>query len=233
MIHGFGGDLGAWMFNQSALADTHRVYACDMPGHGGSAKDVDDGSVRHLARVIAGLIDALDLRHVHLVGHSLGGAVALSVALENPERLASLTLIASASLGPEINGEYIRGFVAAGRAREMKEWAKYLFADGNLVTRKMVEDILRMKRIDGSEAALRKIADTQIDGNLQRIDLSGRAKDIRIPVQIIWGADDRIIPASHAHKLAGATVTVLDHAGHMPMMEKAAEVNELIALFID
>jgi len=233
MIHGFGGDLGAWMFNQPSLADRYRVIACDLPGHGGSTKNVGDGSVQHLARVVLGLSEALELRHVHLVGHSLGGVIAMAMALEQPERIASLTLIAPAGLGPDINGDYIRGFVAASRARDMKEWAKRLFADGNLVTRRMVEDILRMKRIDGCNAALEKIAVAQFDGNRQKTDFSARAAALPMQVQIIWGAEDRIIPASQARALSGPRVVILEGAGHMAMMERAGEVNQLIASFID
>jgi pyruvate dehydrogenase E2 component (dihydrolipoamide acetyltransferase) len=233
MIHGFGGDLGAWMFNQPALAVQNRVFACDLPGHGGSDKYVGDGSVAHLARAMSGFADALKLDHFHLVGQSLGGGIALAVALESPHRIASLTLIAPVGLGPEINGDYIRGFVSATRARDMKEWAKLLFADGDLVTRKMVEDILRMKRIDGAEAALRKIADAEVDGNRQKTNFSGRVSGLGMPVQIVWGAKDRIIPVKHAYKVPTAKVTVLEGAGHMPMMEKVGEVNQLIAAFVD
>jgi len=232
LFHGFGGDLNAWMFNQPALADGRRVYALDLPGHGGSVKDVGDGSIAHLARVVEGLVEALGLDHVHLVGHSLGGAVALTVALDHPGKIASLTLVASAGLGPEINGGYITGFVAAERRKEMKPLVEQLFADGSLVTRQMVEDILRSKRIDGVDAALAAIAAAQFDGDRQRLDLAQRAGDLDVPTQVIWGGADRIIPVSHANNLKGAKVTVIDGAGHMPMMEKAGEVNHLIGDFI-
>ncbi len=228
LVHGFGGDLNAWMFNQPALADGRAVYAIDLPGHGGSTKDVGDGSVDHLGQIVLGLIDGLGLEHVHLVGHSLGGAITLTMALAAPGRFASLTLIAPAGLGPEINGGYISGFVAAERRKDMKPLVQQLFSDGSLVTRQMVEDILRSKRIDGVDAALATIATAQFDGDHQKLDLAARAGDLDVPTQIIWGADDRIIPASQARNLAGAKVTVIDDAGHMPMMEEAGEVNQLI-----
>ena len=233
LVHGFGGDLNLWMFNQPVLAEGRAVYAFDLLGHGGSSKDVGDGSVDHLATMTLATIDVLGLERVHLVGHSMGGAVAMQAALDQAERMASLTLIAPAGLGPEINGGYIAGYIAAERRKDMKPMVAQLFADQSLVTRQMVEDVLRAKRIDGVNAALSTIAAAQFDGNRQTVDLSGQAGGLDLPKHVIWGADDRIIPVSHANNLAGATVTVLDGAGHMPMMEKTSEVNQLVGDVVD
>jgi pyruvate dehydrogenase E2 component (dihydrolipoamide acetyltransferase) len=232
LVHGFGGDMNAWMFNQDALASDRAVYSLDLPGHGGSAKDVGDGGLGVLVAAVEAVVTETGADYVHLVGHSLGGAVALQVALDQPAKVASLTLIAPAGLGRDINGAYIAGFVAAQRRKDMKALAQQLFADASIVTRQMVEALLRSKRIDGVDAALAAIAAQQFEGDRQSLDLAARAGDLDVPVQVIWGSDDRIIPASHAGNLAGAAVHVIDEAGHMPMMEKAAEVNELIRSFI-
>jgi pyruvate dehydrogenase E2 component (dihydrolipoamide acetyltransferase) len=96
----------------------------------------------------------------------------------------------------------------------------------------MVENLLRSKRIDGVDAALAAIAARHFDGDRQTLDLATRAGDLDVPVQVIWGADDRIISAGHAGNLKGAAVHVINDAGHMAMMEQAAEVNELIRSFI-
>ncbi len=228
LVHGFGGDINLWMFNQPALADGRAVYALDLPGHGGSTKDVGDGSISHLAAMTMGTIEALGLDTCHIVGHSMGGAVAMQVALNNTDRIASMTLIAPAGLGPEINGGYIAGYIAADRRKDMKPVVAQLFADQSLVTRQMVEDVLRAKRIDGIKAALSTIAAAQFDGDRQLVELASQAGGLDLPKQVIWGAEDRIIPASHAGNLAGANVTVLDGAGHMPMMEKTPDINQRI-----
>jgi pyruvate dehydrogenase E2 component (dihydrolipoamide acetyltransferase) len=89
------------------------------------------------------------LERVHLVGHSLGGLVAATVALEHPERVRSLTLVAGAGLGEEINRDYVEGFVSASSRRELKPVLQLLFADESLITRQLVEDVLKYKRIDG------------------------------------------------------------------------------------
>src|SRR5271165_4215759 len=120
LIHGFGGDLYSWQFNQPALAEGGAVYAVDLPGHGGSGKEVPDADLEGLAGAVRGTMDALEIPRAHLVGHSLGGAIALALALHASDRVASATLVCSAGLGPDINMGYIEGFIAADKRREMK-----------------------------------------------------------------------------------------------------------------
>lgn len=234
LVHGFGADLNTWMFNQPALAETRRAVALDLPGHGGSIKQLDAAAgAESFAADIGRALAALGIDRVHLVGHSMGGAVALAFAGSQPERVASVTLIASAELGAEINGAFIDGFVRAQRRREMQEVLTLLVHDPALVSRRMVEDVLRYKRLDGAQAALEALARQWFPNGVQqavRADLVG-ARDV--PMQIVWGREDRVIPAAHGEALAGRVpVHVIDGAGHLPHMEKSGEVNRLIADFI-
>jgi pyruvate dehydrogenase E2 component (dihydrolipoyllysine-residue acetyltransferase) len=233
LIHGFGADLNGWMFTQPALAETRRAVAIDLPGHGGSVKEVGAGDADSLAGAVAPAFAALAIDRAHLVGHSMGGAIALQLAKQQPERLASLTLIAPAGFGPKINADFINGFVRAQRRREMQEVLALLVHDPALVSRQMVEDVLRYKRLDGVQAALESIARAWFPDGRQAVDIRPALADLAIPVQIVWGRDDRIIPVAHAETLAGRVpVHILDEAGHLPHMEKAGEVNRLIAGFI-
>jgi pyruvate dehydrogenase E2 component (dihydrolipoamide acetyltransferase) len=234
-IHGFGADLNGWMFNQPALAEKHRTIAFDLPGHGGSTKALGAAlDAAGFAAEIGGALAAFEIERAHLVGHSMGGAIALALAVAQPERTASLTLIASAGLGPEINGEFIDGFVKMERRRDAQEVLRLLVHDPALVSRAMVEDVLRYKRLDGVAAALRALAATWFAGGRQQSNLSAELAALVGPVQIIWGREDRIIPAAHAEALAGGIpVHILDNAGHLPHMEKSAEVNRLIARLVD
>ena len=233
LVHGFGADLNTWMFTQPALAATRRVVALDLPGHGGSAKDVGAGDSEGLADAVEGALGALGIERVHLAGHSMGGAVAALAALRRPGRVASLTLIASAGLGPEINASFIDGFVRASRRREATEALGLLVDDPALVSRTMVEDVLRYKRLDGVSAALAKIAEAWFAGGRQSLDLTGRIAMLAMPVQLVWGRNDRVIPVAQAEALtARLPVHIVDAAGHLPHMEKTAEVNRLIGQFI-
>jgi pyruvate dehydrogenase E2 component (dihydrolipoamide acetyltransferase) len=233
LVHGFGADLNTWMFTQPALAAGRRTLALDLPGHGGSAKEVGAGDAESLTDAVEGALGALGIERVHLIGHSMGGAIAALAALRRPERVASLTLIASAGLGPDINASFIDGFVRASRRREAAEVLGILVFDPKLVSRSMVEDVLRYKRLDGVTSALAKIAEAWFAGGRQSIDLTGRIGALTMPVQLVWGRNDRIIPIAHAEALAAhLPVHILQAAGHLPHMEKAGEVNRLIGQFI-
>jgi pyruvate dehydrogenase E2 component (dihydrolipoamide acetyltransferase) len=234
LIHGFGGDLTTWLFNQDSIATTGRsVYAPDLPGHGGSSKDVGSGTLEDLAVAVGGALEALGLERVHLVGHSLGGAVATAIAADRSGRAASLTLVAPAGLGPEINGEFLQGFVEAESRRELKPVLELLFSDPAVVTRDFVEEVLRTKRIDGVDEALAAISSSCFPGGRQAVSIADSLAGIEAPVLAIWGAEDRVVPPGHAEALpAGVQVEILDGAGHMPQMEAAHEVNRLIGDFL-
>ncbi len=226
LVHGFGGDLDNWLFAAPALAEEHTVYSLDLPGHGGSSKDVGSGSLDVLVDALEQFLDSQDLDRAHLVGHSLGGLVAARVAARSPGRVASLALVAPAGVGEEINRDYIDGFVAAESRRELKPVLQLLFADEGLVTRQLVDDVLKYKRIDGVDEALRALAANVF---AERAALG----ELEVPLLIVWGREDRIVPAAHAELApAGAEVHVLDAAGHSPHMEAAGEVNRLLDGFL-
>ncbi len=229
-IHGFGGDLNSWMFNQPALSEDRATYAVDLPGHGGSTKDVGNGDAQEMVRAVVELLDALDIEKAHLVGHSLGGATALLLALRHPARALSVTALCTAGLGDDINMDFINGFIGGKRRKDLKPVLELLMSDPSLISKDMINDVLKFKRLDGAEAALTTIRDTVFAGGRQAGSLRSHLAGLRVPCQVIWGRDDRIIPASHGDGLpADIKVHILDGAGHMAHMEKSSEVNALIA----
>jgi pyruvate dehydrogenase E2 component (dihydrolipoamide acetyltransferase) len=232
LLHGFGGNLENWLFNQDALAKGRTVYALDLPGHGGSTKDVGMGDLETFAGTVAGFLAALGHKRAHLVGHSLGGAIAITLAVTQPQIVASLTLVASVGLGPEIDREYIDGFIAASTRRDLEPHLERLFSDPNLVTRQLVTNVLRYKRLDGVDQALRKVAASAFSESGQRAALALQLADISSPVLVIWGKADQIIPSAHARRASPRARVEILEAGHSPHMEAASEVNRLIAEFV-
>jgi pyruvate dehydrogenase E2 component (dihydrolipoamide acetyltransferase) len=180
--------------------------------------------------MVVDAMDTLGLTRAHIGGHSLGGAIALQVAATHPQRVASVILVCSAGLGPDINIDYINSFQTADRRKEMKPVLETLFASPEIVSRDMVDDILKYKRLDGVVEALRTIAGAVFVDGHQVGGFADRLGSLGVPVRAIWGAEDRIIPASHADAVADHHV--LPGAGHMVHIEKPDDVNKLIAEFV-
>jgi pyruvate dehydrogenase E2 component (dihydrolipoamide acetyltransferase) len=226
-VHGYGGDKNAWLFVQEPISADRATYALDLLGHGASSKDVGDGSVTTLASSLVGFVNELGLSRVHLVGHSLGGAVA-TVAAADPRargKVASLTLISPAGYGPDINAGYIRGFAEAETRRELKPHLQQLFADQSLVSRQLIDDLLKYKRLDGVDAALASIVAALLDGERSAVDVTAEQTSFGGKTVALWGAEDKVVPASNASSLEGkATVHTVDGAGHMAHMEKPQAV---------
>jgi pyruvate dehydrogenase E2 component (dihydrolipoamide acetyltransferase) len=228
-IHGFGGDLDNWLFNLDALAEKNRVFALDLPGHGQSTPKVPGTTLADLARFVGKFMDAVPLEKAHLVGHSMGGGIAAQMAVDQPERVESVSLISPAGFGDEVNNAYTEGFVQAESRRELKPVVELLFANPELVSRQMLDDLLKYKRLDGVGDALTSLNGGLFAGGRQGAQPVGKLAATGKPVLVIWGGKDQIIPAAHAKNAPeGATVRVFDDAGHMSQMEKANEVNSLL-----
>jgi pyruvate dehydrogenase E2 component (dihydrolipoamide acetyltransferase) len=234
LLHGFGGDLDNWLFNLDALADKHRVLALDLPGHGESVKTIPDPSISGLAKFVGKFLEVVEAPSAHIVGHSMGGAIAMQMANECPERVKSLGLICSSGLGPEINSDYLQGFIEAQSRRELKPVLQQLFADESLVNRQLVDDVLKYKRLDGVDAVLRTLS-AMLLSDTETI-LSDKVVASGKPTLVIWGEQDRIIPVAHARNFSASggssvEVEIFDSAGHMVQMEKANDVNRRLLKF--
>ena len=234
LLHGFGADLNNWMFNQPALCEGRRTFALELPGHGLSSKDVGAGDAVLFTDMIEAALMALDVERLHVVGHSMGGALAVSLTARRPERIATLTLLAPAGLGPRSTAaSSMRSCVHRVR-KDAAEALQFLVHDASLISRVMVEDLLRYKRLDGvALALLETIARAWFPQGRQAVNLVAALRALAVPVQVIWGRDDRIIPAAHAEAaVPPARVHVLEGVGHLPHMEKAGEVHRLIRSMI-
>ena len=203
-LHGFGGDLNNWLFNQPALAESHATYAVDLPGHGGSTKELGAGHV--VGALAAAVIDFLDAKGIgaRASGRPFPGRCHRPRPGAEPSRAGGLgrPLIAPAGLGPEISMAYIDGFMQAKPTRAIEAGARDAgLRPGADLPRDMIEDVLKFKRLDGVEAALNTIAGATFAGGRQALELKPRLGEIKVPVQVIWGRQDRIVPAAHAEGL--------------------------------
>ena len=227
LVHGYGGDKNSWLFVQEPLSENAVVHALDLPGHGESTKDVGDGSVDVLAAAVLGFLREKGIGRAHLVGHSLGGAVVTAVAAKEPARVASLTLVAPAGYGNEINAGYLRGFAAAKSRRELKPHLGDLFADPAQATRQLADDLMKYKRLDGVDQALEALLDTLLDGDSPGIDARPWLSGVDTPVEVVWGVRDAVLPVANAAVLGERVRRVAD-AGHMVHLEKPGAVVDAV-----
>ena len=161
------------------------------------------------------------------MGHSMGGAIAMQMAADQPSKVKSMTLISSAGLGSDI-GSYVDDYVAAQGRKDLKPVLEMLFADKSLVSRQLVDDVLKYKRLDGVEPLLKSLAASLFGGRQQQDAPGAKLGGKMPPALVIWGKEDQIIPVAHATNLPGAKVHMVENAGHMVFMEKASDVNALI-----
>lgn len=224
-LHGFGGDSDTWLFNQGRIAERHLTFAFDLPGHGGSTKRVEKGSIEELAKSVRHGLDRLELKRIHLVGHSMGAAVALAICEEQPDRVASLSLIAPFAFGSLVNQRYISDFTSAQRSRDLQRCLALAFADPKTVRREMVEAVARYKRLDGVTDALEKIAASSLRDPAP-CEIATALRILTGRLLVLRGRHDNIV--SSGALPAGATLATLEHSGHMPHMEEPGRVNELL-----
>jgi pyruvate dehydrogenase E2 component (dihydrolipoamide acetyltransferase) len=227
LVHGFGGDLNNWLFVQPSLSDRWVTYAVDLPGHGGSSKDLAGiNSLAEVADLLVGFLDQVAIDRVHVVAHSMGAAIALSLARRYGERVRSLVLLDPVGLGNPPAQEFIDGLIAAKSRREMGEVLKMLLADERQVSRDMVNDLLKYKRIDGVEPTLRRYAEFLPHENHAAAEaLAG----VKAPIHIVWGVEDRIVrPLTQSELPRNIHLTLVEGAGHMPHLERSSRTVELI-----
>lgn len=229
LLHGFSGDALNWRFVIDELAAGRTVIAIDLPGHGSSTKRVGSGDVDELVASVLEVMDAEGIARAHLVGHSLGGLVAASLAIAAPERVASLALVAPAGFGEEIDAEFVDAVVDGSSRRDLKQALPKLFADEGLLTRELVEEVLRYKRAEGVPEALGAFREQLFAAGRQRHLVATELASLQVPLLVVWGAEDRVIPSAQtAAAPASARVEVLADVGHSPHVESPAALSALL-----
>ena len=174
-----------------------------MPCHGRSpVRRVD--SLAGLVEENLGAFDALGVDGEHLVGHSLGGAVALAVADRRPKAVRPLALLCPAGLGPEINGAAVRGIAAASKPESLAPWLKLLAADPDRIDGSYLRAATAARGNPALRAAQAEFAETLFPDGVQRFDLTGVLARDGCPACIIWGKQDSMIPWEHARRRRAA-----------------------------
>lgn len=229
-LHGFAGDALGWTNVQLALSRRRRSLAFDLPGHGRALDWPEVGHAGLAAKAVTGSLDALGLARVHLVGHSMGGAVASLIALRAPERIASLTLVAPGGFGPEIAHRTLRAFATARTETAIAPLLDQFFGFDRPPPRRMAAQVALSRDEPGRCEALARVAEAILDGTRQKTVDRDALGDLPGPVKVIWGLQDRILPVRQADGLPGTlAVHRFEGVGHMPHLEVHQAVARLVA----
>jgi pimeloyl-ACP methyl ester carboxylesterase len=249
-IHGLLGTHRNWDHLVAALAAERRVVAPDLLGHGASAKPMGDYSLSSHAATLRDLFDHLGIASATLVGHSLGGGIALQFAYLFPDRVDRLVLVSSGGLGRELSpllraatlpgAEWVIPLIASRWVRHKGEalgrgLAKVGVHAGSDVTEAWRG--LESLRNKESRRAFLATARAVIDPGGQTVNASPRLHlAATVPTLLVWGARDRMIPSWHAvtaqQAIQGSRVEVFERAGHFPHLDDPERFVRVLSEFI-
>ena len=250
LIHGITSSSRTWRAVMEPLAEHHTVVAPDLPGHGRSGKPRGDYSLGAYASSLRDLLALLDIRQATIVGHSLGGGIAMQFAYQFPERLERLVLVDSGGLGEEVSlalraatlpgAEFVLPLMfspitrTAGRGIGKVLGAIGLKANANV--RGLAEGVDSLADAEARRAFVHT-ARSVIDPRGQRVDARDRLYLSRdVPTMLVWGCEDPIIPVSHgvrAHELMPhSRLEQFPGAGHFPFTDDPERFVAVLTDFI-
>jgi len=249
LLHGIARTHADWTEQHELLSDRFRVHSVDLAGFGGSDPLPGRYSLPVLATFVEDFLDAVGVAEpAHFVGNSLGGAVAMQVSVQSPERVRTLALVNSAGFGKEVTAA-LRILAVRGLAKLLllpsrngaRRVERALYFDQSFVTDERVEYGWRIAtRPHGAKVMLdlaRNLGTIRGVRQAWRDELMAAVASRRVPTLVVWGDRDLILPAAHLE----AARTLLPHAdlhlfrdtGHLPQVERAEELSKLLVDFWD
>lgn len=221
LLHGFTADSQSWAPLEKALGPERALIRIDLPSHGRSPRR-HITSFSDLARMMVEAFDdaTRDLGRVHLLGHSLGGALAIAMADIRPRRVASLSLIAPAGLGPEIDAAVLSGITRASRPESLAPWLRRLTAMPDGISDDYARAAMKLRADPALRAAQADMGEVLFPDGVQPFDLRAAINRLEAPTTLIWGRKDHILPYRQALSAEGDfALHLLAHAGHVPQIE--------------
>jgi pimeloyl-ACP methyl ester carboxylesterase len=249
-IHGLLGSQKQWAHLVDELDEDHRLIVPDLFGHGQSAKPVGDYSLGAHAATLRDLLDRLGIEQVSLVGHSLGGGIAMVFSYLFPERVDRLVLVASGGLGREVSpllrsatlpgAEYVLPVIASGWMRDrLASAGRLLGSVGLRPGRDLTEVWDGFTSLGDADTRRAFLATTRavIDPGGQTVNAHDYLPDATpIPTLVVWGTKDRMIPAWHAASattsMANCRVELFSGAGHFPHLDDPDRFAALVREFV-
>jgi pimeloyl-ACP methyl ester carboxylesterase len=231
VIHGGGGDARTWRLNIAELAENYTVYAPDLPGYGGSQPLDGDYYIPELVEFVDKFARSLGLEKFNLVGHSLGGGIALNYALKSPHKIKKLVLVSSLCLGREI-AFWVRLFSLPALIRSIGALTIAVLKGVKWVVKQLnpVEFIMPLSpasmTVGGSITTFRA----------QTLVLENRLSEVTMPTLLVWGAKDPIVPVRQAYRaskvIPDCRVEVFENRGHNVHRDELKQFSSVITRFL-
>lgn len=244
MIHGFLDSHKTWRRNEHVLAHEHRVYTIDVLGFGSSDRVRDPiYTMKQQAAFLKEFFDAQKIEKADIIGHSMGGALALQFAYDFPDSVHKLVLIAPATYiynALPRNGfrrvprRITRGVLGIYEKMQgdRANPVRYAYGNPERITRDSIEIRNQMMRVRGQHDALIAMSKSKRDANVPQ-----ELHKVNVPTLIVCGRKDRVVPAQHAQnhlrELPNARLEWIESAGHLPHEEEPLVVNRLVKGFLD
>jgi pimeloyl-ACP methyl ester carboxylesterase len=250
LLHALGESALGWRWALPTLVRTHRVYAVDLPGFGYSGKPSADYSPAFFVRFVGSYLDALGLEQAALVGNSLGGLIALRLALSEPARVAALGLIDSAGLGREVSyalrlptlpgyGEVALAWGKTPLGAAQRAWLRVplLFARPERAPGEWITEQTWIAQLPGFMEATMAALRAHVDLGGQREVLVDQLPHLEMPTLVIWGKRDRVFPYSQGQKavslLQQGFLELIPDCGHLPHVEQPDRFAAILNQFLD
>ncbi|UQR61451.1 alpha/beta fold hydrolase [Bradyrhizobium sp. C-145] len=233
LLHGFGADRMSWLANQYELSQVANVHACDLPAHGDQPALCGEVELSDIANAVIGGLESLR-RSCVLVGHSLGGSIAVEVAARCPQLVSGLALLSPAGLGNGVDQDFLERFPDLSDRDPALAMLRRLVVRPRLIAPSVADRLLQHLAQPAIRPALRTIARklVQVDVSLQPHLAAVVASSV--PRLVIWGEQDGINQI-HRAKLAefGGQVVSLPETGHLPHIESSKAVNDALTNFLN
>ena len=229
LIHGFSGDLNNWRGFVGTSRLEAPILALDLPGHGRSPRGIPENLDDMTAQVEATLQSHGAASPV-IAGHSFGALVAARIAARRTLDVGGLALFAPAGLGPAINAAFVQGILRATTPESLRPWLAELVHDPAIITDVVVRMAVEARRDADLTGAMRRFADIFMPDGTQRCSILPDLEGLSMPVRVIFGRNDRILPF---HETARLSAHVALHAvrdcGHMPHLEHPALAQRILS----
>jgi len=249
LLHGYAYFLETWDFNLRPLSQHYQVYAMDLPGHGLSDKPDVAYNIFFFTKFVTDFMQALGLEHASLIGHSMGGQISLSVAINFPRKVDKLVLETAAGLSHDVSLLHkICSLPVLGSAdtkespikTALGQRMKREFYNPDFVAKEIVDLSYQfMQQMPETRRVLLSILHHSVtaDGLRPEVVMVDRLHLVKSPALLIHGAQDAIHPVEMSQNacrlIPNARLKVIDQCGHCPHIEKAAEFNEAVISFLE